>query len=111
MKKYAILLLSVLLMGCFKPADTPDDASETIVSEARAKLADYLKTAPSNLTFISVEEKTWANSGLGCFNSRGVKHIITSGHLIKFEKDGYRYNIHEGRNKYILCLTDKAELL
>jgi len=114
MKKYIMLILVMLLVGCLENngmSKTEQQTPYNTTEEAKTRLAKYLGVCPTTVKLITSEQKTWANSSMDCSSIKAHKQVVIEGNLIKFENNGETYNVHQGRNNYILCLTDKAEML
>ncbi len=90
-------------------ASQPGATQETMVSEARARLAAYLGVKEEALTVQSAEAKQWPDGAIGC-PQPGMMYpqIVTPGYLIVFSANGQTYEVHTGREDLIiLCQNNQ----
>jgi hypothetical protein len=73
----------------------PAEASQALLEQALADLADRTGLAATAIRVVSVEEVEWSDTSLGC-PEEGMMYaqVITPGYLIILEAEGQQYEYH-----------------
>lgn len=105
---HRILVISLALVcgACAKPAAEDGSAVTESPPEAvaRALVADMLSLNPDQVALISVEQKDFSDSSLGC-PSPGMSYlqVITPGHKVLVEADGRRFDVRVAGQHGKIC--------
>jgi hypothetical protein len=91
------------------PRGLPEEQTEQARNAAIAHLSATTGIAQGAITVVSIEEREWPSSALGC-PEPGMMYleVITPGYLIVLEAEGETFNVHtdtEGTN-VIVCEED-----
>jgi hypothetical protein len=91
------------------PRALPEEQVEQVRNAAIAHLSTTTGIAQDAITVVSIEEREWPSSALGC-PQPGMMYleVITPGYLITLEAQGETFNVHtdaEGAN-VIVCEED-----
>lgn len=86
------------------PATGLDTDQASYVKQAVEKLTTSLNLKREDVELVSVKQKEWADSSLGC-PQKGKLYIqsITSGYEIELSAKGKKYIYHGGLNRVVSC--------
>lgn len=86
------------------PATGLDTDQTSYVKQAVEQLAEKLNLKKEEIEVISVKQKEWGDSSLGC-PQKGKLYIqsITSGYEIELLAKGKKYIYHGGLNRVVSC--------
>lgn len=101
------LTASTTLVG----APATDSAQESAVANARDVLAAILKADPQTLKVVTVEPKTWNNSGLGC-EAPGTMtlQVISEGYAVTLQTpSGEKRLMHVSGRNVIECTKKEVD--
>lgn len=98
------LTVSATLVG----APATDSAQESAVANARDVLAAILKADPQTLKVVTVEPKTWSNSGLGC-EAPGTMtlQVISEGYAVTLQTPSGEQRLMHVSGKNVIECTKK----
>ena len=105
-------LLALMLIGCGTAQAVPKEYGEaqTLVEEARSKLAEQLEIDPGRIEIQSVEETEFPDAGLGVPEpGKMYAQVITPGYIIVLEARGETYEYHAADDRVVLVPEDRPD--
>lgn len=93
------------------PAPGDPDQRKKIEEQAKQDLAERLEVRLNAISTVSLEQKEWSDSSLGC-HSRGMIYlqVITPGYLVVLEAEGEQFEYHTDMNDHIVLCQDGRPL-